>query len=163
MPFNREFRMRANDRQLQAAILDELHRDAMIDAPGIGVAVTDGVATLFGEIASMQMKDVAVDAAVRVRGIQAVADRLTLHCPGSLRRTDTDIARDVAAALRQSETVASIKACIEFADLQQQRDSAEAAVAGAKVRTLGLKRIANDVRVSSGAAIPQGAIPDAST
>jgi len=81
------------DLQLQDAVHAELEWDPMVDAAGIGVSVEDGVVTLTGHTNTYPEKWAAEEAALRVRGVRAVANEIeTRILPGS-ERTDADIAR----------------------------------------------------------------------
>jgi osmotically-inducible protein OsmY len=108
------------------------------------------------------MKVAAADAAARVAGVRAVAERLTVQCPGSLRRTDTGLAHEVADALRQAGCPDSIKAHVHNGDLRLegfvdwpfQRHAAEAAIARARRRLTGLMSVSNDIIVSRPATLP---------
>jgi osmotically-inducible protein OsmY len=146
---------------LQRYVLEELRSDPQVDASAIGVAADDGVVTLFGEVPS-SMKLAATAAAERVAGVRAVAERMTLKCPGSLRRTDTDLAREAADVLLRAGIPASIKARVDdgelrlegFADWAFQREKAEAAIAMAQPPLRGLRTITNDVVVSRPMTLP---------
>src|SRR3979490_2791935 len=96
-----------NDEQIQKDVLDELKWDARVQPNEIGVAVKDGVATLIGWVDSYTKKGAAEEAALRVRGVKAVANDIEVRLPGSAERTDADIA---AAALRALEWDAFIPA-----------------------------------------------------
>jgi osmotically-inducible protein OsmY len=154
--------MRMSNERLQRHVLDELRWDPQVDASAIGVAADDGVVTLFGEVPSSSMKLAAAAAAERVTGVRAVAERLTLKCPGSLRRTDTDLARDIADVLGRAGIPSSIKARIDdgelrlegFVDWAFQRENAEAAVVTARPRLRGLRTITNDIVVSRPMTLP---------
>jgi osmotically-inducible protein OsmY len=151
----------ANER-LQSEVLDELRWDPQVDVSAIGVTAIAGVVTLYGEVPSWPTKAAAVDAATRVRGVRAVAEHLTVHCPGSMLHSDTDLARDVADVLRQARCAATIKVQVHdgevrlegFVDWPFQRGAAEAAVVSAPPRLFGLKRVANDIVVSRPATLP---------
>jgi osmotically-inducible protein OsmY len=155
--------MHARDHQLQTDVIDEIRRESAIDGSRIGVAVTDGVATLHGALASLTMVDAAIEATIRVPGIRAVANCVTFQCSGSLRRTDTDIASDAAAALQRGGCIPSIKASVRegevrlqgLADCEYQRDKAASALANASPRIAGVNRIINDVVVSQPVAMPR--------
>lgn len=154
--------MRTANERLQNEVLDELRWDPQVDVSAIGVAATDGVITLYGEVPSWGMKVAAVDAAGRVAGVRAVAERMMLKYPGSLRRTDTDLAREVAAVLRQAQCISTVKAHVQdgelrlegFVDWPFQRERAEAAIANARSRLYGLKTVANDIIISQPATLP---------
>jgi osmotically-inducible protein OsmY len=108
------------------------------------------------------MKISAIDAAGRVAGVRAIADCLTLKVPGCLRRTDTDLASEIADVLRQEACAATVKAHVQdgevrlegFVDWPFQRDCAETAIANARARLHGLKRVANDIIISQPSTLP---------
>ena len=87
------------DRELQQAVLSELDWTPEVDASHIGVAVTSGAVTLTGEVPSFSARLAAKKAALRVRGVTALADELTVHYLGG-PVTDTDIAEAALSALR---------------------------------------------------------------
>jgi osmotically-inducible protein OsmY len=154
--------MRTANERLQNEVLDELRWDPDVDVSAIGIAASDGVVTLYGDVPTWAMKVAAADAAARVDGVRAVAERLTVRCPGSLRRTDTELARDIAGALRRAGCPLSIKAHVQNGDLRLegfvdwpfQRDGAQAAVADARSRLPDLKNVSNDIIVSRPATLP---------
>ncbi|HZC79854.1 MAG TPA: BON domain-containing protein, partial [Ktedonobacterales bacterium] len=88
------------DEEIQRDVLDELKWEARVQPNEIGVAVKDGVVTLTGEVDSYSKKWAAEDAALRVRGVKAVANDLEVRLPGAAERTDADLA---AAAIRALE------------------------------------------------------------
>ena len=63
------------------------------------VAVKDGFVTLSGYVDSYVKKGAAERAAARVFGVRAVAEEIQVRLPGSLKRSDEDIARAVASVL----------------------------------------------------------------
>ena len=87
------------DAELQHDVMEELKWEPTIRAAEIGVGVTDGVVTLSGYVDSFYKKSAAERAAMRVFGVKAVAEELTVRLPGSLKRSDEDIARAVANVL----------------------------------------------------------------
>jgi osmotically-inducible protein OsmY len=88
------------DSQLQRDVLDELKFDPRVGDAEVGVAVRDGVVTLSGYVDSYARKIAAERAVERVGGVRAVAEELEVKLPGALARSDTDIAHQVASALR---------------------------------------------------------------
>src|SRR4030088_906233 len=88
------------DAQLQLDVLAELKWDARVQPNEIGVAVKDGIVTLTGWVDSYTKKWAAEEAALRVRGVKAVANDIEVRLPTSVERTDAEIA---AAALRALE------------------------------------------------------------
>ena len=97
------------DYQLQRDVLDELKWEPAVDAANIGVAVKEGVVTLTGHVPSYSEKYAAEKAAKRVYGVKAVANELDVKIPGSIKRTDEDIAIAAVKALESSVSVPSDK------------------------------------------------------
>jgi osmotically-inducible protein OsmY len=88
------------DEQIQREVLTELKWDARVSPNEIGVTVRDGVITLRGVVDNYAKKWAAEDAALRVRGVKAVANELDVRIDRTSERTDADIA---AAAIRALE------------------------------------------------------------
>lgn len=88
------------DRDLRTRkfVTQQLEWDPSVDASAIGVAARDGAVTLTGLVNSYVEKLAAERAAKRVHGVRAVANDIEVKL--KLGRTDADIARDVAMALR---------------------------------------------------------------
>jgi osmotically-inducible protein OsmY len=93
-----------SDRELKRAVVEELEWTPSVDSTHIGVTVTGGAVTLFGEVDSYPEKRMAEKAAERVRGVSAIAEDITVRTTGSAVN-DTDIARDTGEALRRSVDV----------------------------------------------------------
>jgi osmotically-inducible protein OsmY len=87
------------DTELQRDVMNELKWEPTIRAAEIGVGVKDGVVTLSGYVDSYVKKLVAERAAARVSGVRAVAEEIQVRLPGSLKRSDEDIAGAVANVL----------------------------------------------------------------
>jgi osmotically-inducible protein OsmY len=81
-----------DDNQMQDAVLAELRWEPSITAAKIGVAVNDGVVTLTGDVGSFAEKHAAQTAALRVRGVKAVADDIKVRLPAETIRGDGEIA-----------------------------------------------------------------------
>ncbi|EFH86445.1 BON domain-containing protein [Ktedonobacter racemifer] len=88
------------DETIQNNVMDELKWDTRLRASDIGVAAKDGIVTLTGFVDSYLKKRAAEAAALRVRGVKAVANELEIHLPGSAERTDEDLAEAVVNALK---------------------------------------------------------------
>src|SRR5689334_14550029 len=91
--------MTRTDEQIQRDVLDELKWDARVQPNEIGVAVKDGVVTLTGWVDSYTKKWAAEEAALRVRGVKAVANDIEVRLPINSERTDADIAAAATRAL----------------------------------------------------------------
>jgi osmotically-inducible protein OsmY len=87
------------DREIQEDVLGELRWDSRVDETEVGVEVDKGVVTLTGTVDSFAKKLAAKEAAHRVVGVLDVADDIRVKLPGSLKRTDTEIAQAVRLAL----------------------------------------------------------------
>jgi len=87
------------DAELQQDVMNELKWEPTIKAAEIGVAVKDGVVTLSGYVDSYVKKWTAERAAARVSGVRAVAEGIQVRLPGSLKRSDEDLAGAVANVL----------------------------------------------------------------
>ncbi|PRB65276.1 MULTISPECIES: BON domain-containing protein [unclassified Microbacterium] len=107
-----------DDGDLQRAVQLELEWTPDVDDAGIGVAVEDGTVALSGEVDSYSERLAARHAALRVRGVNAVVDRLSV--PSSLEEsmTDTAVAEEVEHALRAAADVPpGVKAVIDGGDV----------------------------------------------
>jgi osmotically-inducible protein OsmY len=80
------------DAQLQEDVLDELRWDGRVLPNEVGVSVKEGVVTLSGEIETLSKRWAAEEAALRVRGVKAVANELEVHLLSMAERTDEEIA-----------------------------------------------------------------------
>jgi osmotically-inducible protein OsmY len=145
--------------QLQRDILDELTWDPRLGAAEIGVAVKDGVVTLSGQVDSFAKKNAAVRAAERVAGVCAIAEELVVEIPGSLIRTDADIAHAALDALFwHTEVPNSLKVLVDGGwltlegevDWQYQKAAAEDAVH----HLTGVTGVTNRVSIRKRASIP---------
>jgi osmotically-inducible protein OsmY len=88
-----------NDEDVQREVLTELKFDAEVGQGEIGVVVDDGVVTLTGWVDTLSRKWAAERAALRVRGVKAVANEIEVRLPVGDERTDADIAAAAARAL----------------------------------------------------------------
>lgn len=103
-----------NDLDIQTAVQDELEWTPDVDSAGIGVAVEAGTVSLSGEVDSYPKRIAATKAALRVRGVNAVVDGLTVHPRSGWTVTETDIAKEVHRALKWASDVPdTVKATIE--------------------------------------------------
>jgi len=87
------------DTQIQNDVIAELKWDARVQPNEIGVIVKDGIVTLTGWVDSYAKRWSAEEAALRVRGVKAVANEIEVRLPSSDERTDVDIAAAVVRAL----------------------------------------------------------------
>ncbi len=94
-----------SDHDIQTAVQEELDWTPEVDASGIGVAVDDGVASLSGEVAHYSARIAAKHAALRVRGVTAIVDNVTVHPKWDTSVTAPDIAKEVEHALAWASNV----------------------------------------------------------
>jgi osmotically-inducible protein OsmY len=95
------------DSELQQRVMDELHWDTRVEVAEIGVGADDGVVTLTGYVDSYAKRVAAENAAHRVPGARDVANDIQVHVPGSLARTDTEIAQAIRRALEEDVLIAA--------------------------------------------------------
>ena len=102
------------DAELRGAVIDELSWIPSINSSHIGVTADHGAITLTGQVDSYPEKILAGKAALRVRGVSALAQELTVHSLYSTV-TDTDIAREAAQALdRGIDVPDTVKASVHL-------------------------------------------------
>jgi osmotically-inducible protein OsmY len=141
------------DKDLKQHVQNALDWEPSVDAKDIGVSVDEGVVTLRGNVASYTEKIAAERVALRVYGVKAVANDLTVHVASAYQRTDTEIAQAAVSALRWHTVVPDDRITVTVKDgwitlagtldWQYQKDAAARAV-----RDLtGVKAVTNDIRV----------------
>lgn len=93
------------DLKTRDAVEAELRWTPQISAPGkIGVSVDDGVVTLTGEVASYAEKLAAGKAALRTRGVTAIANDVAVRYSDKMY-SDTHLASDARDALRLNGSI----------------------------------------------------------
>jgi osmotically-inducible protein OsmY len=142
-----------SDSELKQDVIDELMWEPDINATEIGVAVNDGVVTLSGYVDTYHEKLAAERAAQGVFGVKAVVQEIKVRLPGSLQRSDEDIARAAANALEWTASVPldRIKVKVQNGwitlsgqvDWRYQRDAAEDAVCN----LMGVVGVSNQITV----------------
>lgn len=89
-----------SDSQIQTDVMNELKSEPRLTPEKIGVAVHNGVVTLSGTVPNYAQKMAAEKAAMRVKGVQSVAEDIEVHLVPGRDRNDTEIAEAVANALK---------------------------------------------------------------
>lgn len=127
-----------SDMQLHKDVIEEVRWDPRVNEAEIAVSAKDGVVTLTGSVETYAQKYSAERAVERVAGVRAVADDLKVRVPGSLQRTDTDIAHAAVNALKWDIEVPDEKITVTVdagrvtlkgdVDWNYQKTSAERAV-----------------------------------
>lgn len=88
------------DAQIQEDVLDELKWDPSVTHEHIGVAVSDAVVTLSGYVPTYFEKSAAEEAAHRVSGVKAIAEKIEVRYPGTYRREDEAVAAAIITAFK---------------------------------------------------------------
>src|SRR6266545_5446209 len=146
--------IRKSDTQIHHDVLEELKWDSRVDETEVGVQVAGGVVTLTGTVTSWAKRVAAQEAARRVMGVLDVANDTQVKVPGTLGRTDTEIAQAVRRALEWDVFVPNEKITSTVTDgwvtlagqveRSSQREDAERAI-----RNLtGVKVVVNNITVT---------------
>jgi osmotically-inducible protein OsmY len=104
------------DTELQQDVMNELKWEPSVKAAEIGVGVKGGIVTLSGYVDSYDKKWAAERAAARVFGVKAVAEEIQVKLPGSLKRSDEDIARAASNAVEWNVTVPRDRVKVQVQD-----------------------------------------------
>jgi osmotically-inducible protein OsmY len=141
------------DKDLKQHVDNALDWEPSVDAKDIGVSADQGVVTLRGTVASYSQKMAAERVALRVYGVKAVANDLTVHVANAYQRTDTEIAQAAVSALKWHSVVPDDRVTVTVEDgwlalagtldWQYQKDAAARAVR----ELTGVKGITNDIHV----------------
>jgi len=150
-----------NDKDLERDVRDELAFDPRVDVKAITVSAKGGVVTLSGSAPTWAAKLTACQDAERVSGVNVVVEHLDVALPDLHARTDADLAKAVADALRWHVEVPhdKIKTSVRDGwitlegkvDWQYQRAAADGAVR----YLVGVKGVTDQIAVapSSGRSI----------
>jgi osmotically-inducible protein OsmY len=87
------------DKTIRTDVLDELEFEPSLDEKHIGVAVAEAIVTLTGHVPTFIQKLAAETAALRVRGVRAVANELEVRTADQSKRADDEIAQRVVDIL----------------------------------------------------------------
>lgn len=94
------------DKDLRQHVLDALDRAQELDGAHVGVAVEHGIVTLSGHVASYAEKGAIERAVLRVSGVRALTEQVTVRPAGAARTGDEALAARVAATLERDVGVA---------------------------------------------------------
>jgi osmotically-inducible protein OsmY len=144
-----------SDIDIKRDVEEELRNNPDIDATDVGVAVKEGVVTLFGFVRSYAQKWEAERTAKRVLGARGVANDIEVRLPVFNQRPDPEIARDAVSALQHELPYSSehIRVVVKDGwvtlegqvDWNYARERAETAVR----RVRGIKGITNLISLTS--------------
>lgn len=145
---------RDSDYKTREAVEAELRWTPQIaDAADIGVAVHDGVVTLSGEVSSYPQKVAAGKAALRTKGVTAIANDVTVRYDDQMY-SDAHLAGDAKDALRLNATIPHGAVDLEVrnhvifltgtVEWEYQRRAAQRAVEGLR----GAHGVVNDIALT---------------
>jgi len=143
------------DRELQDHVQSALDWEPSVDAADIGVTVENGIVTLRGDIKTYSEKAAAERVALRVYGVKAVANELSVRLGTELKRTDSEIAKAAVNVLKWNSRLPADQITVAVSngrvtlkgtvDWNYQRDAA-----AKTVRDLtGVVGVANGITVRS--------------
>jgi osmotically-inducible protein OsmY len=144
------------DKDIRAAVQEELAADPRIDADDIVVEISNGEVSLNGTVPSQAQRSEATVAAQRVAGGAVVSNLLAIAMPSSDYGDDNALAQLANEALAANRAVPDgVRAPCQEGDifltgtvsLSAQRAAAEDAVAG----VAGVVGITNEIEVQGGA------------
>jgi osmotically-inducible protein OsmY len=141
------------DSHLKDAVIAELAWTPNVNASKIGVAVIDGAVTLAGEVLTYPEGEQAERAALRVRGVTAIADEIGGPCPRGYAqrqrhrppgRGNARPRRRRARRVGESRCAPSCRDISGEVNWQYQRSAAHRAVAYLK----GVTAVVNNIRIT---------------
>ena len=143
------------DRDIRAAVYQELAADRLIDAADIEVEVVNGEVSLNGTVPSQDQRAEAATAARRVAGVTGVDNLLDVALPVGDYLEDADLAQRVSGALAANHVPDGVRVTAREGDVvltgtvrvSAQRAAAEDAAAGVG----GVLSITNQIEVQEDA------------
>lgn len=139
------------DAKIKKDVLDELAWQPTINETEIGVIVENGVVTLSGTIDSYAKKIAAEKAVKSVKGVRAITDDLEVKYGTEYKKTDKEIAKAAADALKWNYSVPEDKISIKVdngwvylegeVQWSYQKDAAKNAVQN----LLGVRGVSNSI------------------
>lgn len=104
------------DHHLQRDVLENLDYDPAINCSHIGVAVRDGIVTLFGHVPSFGEKRAAATSAGQVKGVKAVIDEIAIELPEQCQTSDEIVAERAYSRLATNRSVPLARVHLEVKD-----------------------------------------------
>jgi osmotically-inducible protein OsmY len=139
------------DRELKQHVENALEWEPSFDAADIGVSVDAGVITLRGDVGSYSARSAAERVTLRVYGVKAIANELTVRLATGYVRNDTDIAQAAVTALKWNTVVPQDRITVTVSngwltlngtlDWQYQKEAAARAVRD----LMGVKGVTNNI------------------
>jgi hyperosmotically inducible periplasmic protein len=143
------------DRDIRAAVYQELDADRLVDAADIVVEVVNGEVSLNGTVPSQDQRTQAAAAVRRVAGVTGVDNLLDVALPVGDYLEDAALAQRVNGALAANHVPDGVRATAREGDVLltgtvsdiAQRGAAEDAAAGVG----GVLSITNQIEIQNGA------------
>jgi osmotically-inducible protein OsmY len=143
------------DRDIRAAVYQELVADRLVDAADIEVEIVSGEVSLNGTVPSQDQRTEATAAARRVAGVTVVHNLLDVALPSGDYLEDAALAQRVNGALAANHVPDSVRATAREGDVVLTgtvRDGAQRATAeDAAAAVAGVLSITNQIEVQDGA------------
>lgn len=146
--------MKTNE-DLQRDVMDAIKWEPLLNAAEIGVTVKDGVVTLTGVVDNYLKKIEAEEAAMNVRGVKAIVEKIEVEFNESDKVTDNKLADEVIESLRWNWRFSNDKVQAKVEDgvitlsgllnWNYQREDAQKIVSN----ILGVKGVINNIVVKS--------------
>lgn len=142
------------DLQIQKDVLAEIQWEPLLQAAQIGVAVTNGIVTLSGQLDSYTKKKAAEKACKKIAGVRGIALDIQVGISPVYKRTDTELADAVLKALEwQSEIPHNkIKVTVEEGSVilegEVEWDYQRVSACKAVENLAGVQTISNQIRLS---------------
>ncbi len=94
-----------DDLEIRQKVVDELDFEPSLDAASIGVAVDAGIVTLTGTVHSYAEKVSAEQAALRVKGVRGIAEKIKVSYPFQKKTGDNELAQRAINVLAWDTTI----------------------------------------------------------
>lgn len=94
-----------DDLEIRQKVVDELDFEPSLDAASIGVAVDAGIVTLTGTVRSYAEKVSAEQAALRVKGVRGIAEKIKVNYPFQKKTGDSELAQRAINVLAWDTTI----------------------------------------------------------
>jgi osmotically-inducible protein OsmY len=143
-----------SDKDLERDVKEELAFDPRVDVKAITVSAKGGVVTLSGSAPTWAAKLTACQDAERVSGVSAVVEHMDVSLPDLHARTDADLAKAAADALRwdvevpQGEIKTSVRDGWITLEGKVEWQYQRAAADGAVRYLVGVKGVTNQITVA---------------
>lgn len=95
----------SNNAELQVDVQNAIKWEPILHDVSIGVIVNEGIVTLTGVVDSYIKKLEAEDATKNVHGVKAIVEKITVKLPGTLMRSDAEVAQSVLVALDANDLI----------------------------------------------------------